>query len=245
MLAADPDTLTAHDIAAEATWADHYRDADIAGSRAHTRQWHFVDIELRSPSLDEACFSHPPLAPGTPASLGPAAECLVDKIDQFSSELAGPAAPAEERLLALKYLLHLVGDLHQPLHASDDADRGGNASMSPPRLSSGHLHHYWDSEFVANLGPVREIAAALREPHPRSANGPAVRRPTGRCNPSPWPAKTPTGSFPRPTCGAATAWMMRYIATATRDTQLQLTRAGVRLAAILNRALSTRAQRSR
>jgi hypothetical protein len=49
MLAADPDDLTAHDIASEATWADRYRDLDRRGSRQHyeqTRRWHFVNIEL-------------------------------------------------------------------------------------------------------------------------------------------------------------------------------------------------------
>jgi len=57
MLAADPDNLTAHDIAAGATWADRYRDSDRNGSRQHyeqTRQWHFVDVELADPGLDRA-----------------------------------------------------------------------------------------------------------------------------------------------------------------------------------------------
>jgi S1/P1 Nuclease len=57
MLAADPDNLTAHDIASEATWADRYRDSDRAGDRRHyeqTRDWHFVDVELADPNLDTA-----------------------------------------------------------------------------------------------------------------------------------------------------------------------------------------------
>jgi len=61
MLAADPDNLTAHDIASEATWADRYRDSDHSGNRQHYEQtwrWHFVDIELDDPNLDTACFSH-------------------------------------------------------------------------------------------------------------------------------------------------------------------------------------------
>ena len=51
---------------------------------------------------------------------------MVDKVNAFAAELADPATPAPERLLALKYLLHVVGDLHQPLPASDNHDRGGN-----------------------------------------------------------------------------------------------------------------------
>ena len=61
MLTADPDTLTAHDIASGATWADRYRDSDRGGSRQRyeqTRQWHFVNIELDGPNLDRACLGH-------------------------------------------------------------------------------------------------------------------------------------------------------------------------------------------
>src|SRR5215467_16293490 len=71
LLAADTDSLTAHDIASEATWADKFRDANVDGSRERTRQWHFVDIELAAPNLDEACFNHPPIPSGATASNGP------------------------------------------------------------------------------------------------------------------------------------------------------------------------------
>jgi nuclease S1 len=53
----------------------------------------------------------------------------VDKIDQFAAELANPATADPERLLALKFLLHFVGDLHQPLHAADDHDAGGTKEL--------------------------------------------------------------------------------------------------------------------
>ena len=128
MLTADPDTLTAH-IASGATWADRYRDSDRGGSRQRyeqTRQWHFVNIELDGPNLDRACFGHPRLPAAVPASSGPAKACLVDKIEQFTAELSNSATAPGERLLALEFLLHLVGDVHQPLHAVDDHDAGGN-----------------------------------------------------------------------------------------------------------------------
>jgi hypothetical protein len=128
MLAADPDNLTAHDIASEANWADRYRDPDRNGSRQHhqqTRQWHFVSVELDDPNLDRACYGHPPLPAGI-ASNGPARACVFDKIEQFAAELADPRTDPEERLAAFKFVLHLVGDLHQPLHAADDHDAGGN-----------------------------------------------------------------------------------------------------------------------
>jgi hypothetical protein len=114
---ADTDTLTAHDIASEATWADKYRDSDRDTTKIRykaTGQWHFVDVELAQPDLASACFGHPPLPPGIPASKGPPQACVVDKINQFATELGDPATGASEQLLALKFLLHFVGDLHQP-----------------------------------------------------------------------------------------------------------------------------------
>jgi hypothetical protein len=111
----DTDTLTDHDIASEATWADKYRDSDRYTTKIRhqaTRLWHFVDIELDEPNLASACFGHPPLPSGIPASKGPPRACVVDKVDQFAAELANPSTAASERLLALKFLLHFVGDLH-------------------------------------------------------------------------------------------------------------------------------------
>ena len=43
--------------------------------------------------------------------------------------LGNPATGAAEQLVALKFLLHFVGDLHQPLHAADDHDAGGNKKL--------------------------------------------------------------------------------------------------------------------
>jgi hypothetical protein len=133
LLAADTDTLTDHDISSEATWADKYRDSDRDTTKIRyeaTWRWHFVDVELAQPDLASACFGHPTLSPGVPASKGSAQACVVDKIDQFASELGDPATSASEQLLALKFLLHFVGDLHQPLHAADDHDAGGNKKLA-------------------------------------------------------------------------------------------------------------------
>jgi hypothetical protein len=117
MLAADADTLTGHDIASAATWADRYRDSDRNGSRQHYEQtwrWHFVNVELDEPNLDAACFGHPPLRAGTVASNGPSQACIVDTMEQFAAELASPRTDPEGRLVAVNLVLHLVGDLHQP-----------------------------------------------------------------------------------------------------------------------------------
>ena len=169
LLAADKDKLTAADFVSRATWADRYRDSDRFSTRTHylaTRQWHFVDIEIDAPDLDAACGQHPPLAAGTPASRGPPSACLVDKIDQFAAEWRAPGTTRHERQLALKFLLHFVGDLHQPLHAADHHDRGGNAVdvLYNKRTTPDNLHAYWDTHLVQKLGTdPRVVGAALNK----------------------------------------------------------------------------------
>ena len=196
MLAADTSGLTAaRDIASEATWADRFRDSDRNTTRQRflqTRQWHFVDVEIASPDPAAACFGHPPLPQGVAASAGPAEACVVDKIVQFEHELAAPATPKAERLLALQFVLHFVGDLHQPLHASDAHDQGGNAKqVRMPGRAAGSLHHHWDTAY---------------------------------------------GKLPPPQHGVRPL-SKAYVKGATRLVAQQLSKAGVRLAALLNRSL--------
>ena len=138
LLASDTDPLTGHDMASEATWADAYRQH---GHR-ETAAWHFVDTEIDgSADQDAACFGHP--APAAPASAGPAQDCVVDKVREFAAELAAPDTSPDERLLALKFVLHFVGDEHQPLHASDNHDRGGNCVLlSLGGARTQNLHAY-------------------------------------------------------------------------------------------------------
>jgi len=61
------------------------------------------------------------------------------------------------------FLLHFIGDLHQPLHAAHDRDRGGNdKKVSAAGQASGNLRHYWDDVFVEQLGPnAKSIASDL------------------------------------------------------------------------------------
>jgi hypothetical protein len=166
LLAGDTDPLTEHDIASEATWADKYRDSDRFTTKfryQETRLWHFVDIELSEPNLTSACFGHPPLPSGAPASEGPPRACVVDKIDQFAAELGNSGTGASEQLLALKFLLHFIGDVHQPLHADDDHDAGATKKIvAGGRLQPGNIHGYWDIEFVERLGSdPNQVAANL------------------------------------------------------------------------------------
>jgi len=157
LLNADDDTLTAGDIPSRATWADKYRDSDRNTTKQRyeaTRQWHFIDTELDNPNMDTACFNHPAVPPSTPASKGPKDDCVVDKINQFKAELSSAGTPEAEKLLALKFLLHFVGDVHQPLHSADDHDRGGNEKfvLFAHRSTCMPLHAHWDTTLVQRLG---------------------------------------------------------------------------------------------
>ena len=241
LLAADTDPLTAHDIASAATWADKFRDADRGDSRARTRQWHFVDIEITAPNIDEACFNHPTIPNGTVASDGPADDCVVDKIQQFAAELADPATDAEERVAALKFVLHFVGDVHQPLHSSDDHDRGGNAKrVSAGGFAAGNLHHFWDTEFVEQLGADPETIASDLIGHITKAQ--QTQWQAG--GPADWAKETfgvaKTDAYGQlPPAGSKGSFRLsdEYITTAANDAAEQLSKAGVRLAMILNQAL--------
>ena len=247
MLAADTDTLTQHDIADEAVWADTHRDLDRKKAQQRlvvTDSWHSVKLELDHPDLKTACEGHAALPAGTPASQGPAA-CAVDKVDQFAEELSSKTASAGEKLLALKYLLNLVADLHQPLYVSDNHNEGGDQTLvSGGGAEPGALRHYWDAEFIDYLGddpkPIADdIADGVRQSKTfdkmskgtptdwaLEAFGLAKEHAYGKL-----PAKKPDGSYELPP---------DYVTDSIETIRLQLARAGVRLAAILNRSLSTK-----
>lgn len=236
MLATDKSGLTNTDIAAEATWADKYRSA-----HRETATWHFVDNEIDDGDIDRACFGYPTLPHNTPASAGTAQDCVVNKINQFTKELRdGGTAPAE-RLLALQFLLHFVGDLHQPLHSSDAHDRGGNDQIvSAAGMRSGKLHSYWDTAFVKKLGDDEsQVASAL------------VAK-IGKADMAKWRQQTPRdwsleafdlakievyGKLPAPDAKGRYRLPDDYVANASSIVATQLSRAGVRLANVLNDAL--------
>jgi hypothetical protein len=239
LLAQDTDPLTQHDIASEATWADKYRN-----QHRETGNWHFVDIEIDNPDISSACGGRPPLPPNTLASNGPPA-CILDKIQQFTDELSKPGTDPEERLVALKFLLHFVGDLHQPLHSSDNHDRGGNQIKvivdgfeHNPR---DELHAYWDTQFVRILGrSPKEIAQQLMD-----KITPENVKTWSAGTPDEWSmeafklSKADVYGDPPLTKNDVQHLDAAYVDRAAKDVALQLSRAGVRLTAILNKALSS------
>jgi hypothetical protein len=198
-------------------------------------------MEREAPDLSAACFGSPPLPPGTEAAAGPANACIIDKIGQFERELHVSGTSSEERLRALQFLLHLVGDLHQPLHAIDDHDAGGNSRhVSAPGLQWASLHFYWDVEFVQRLGADPDALAARLI----ARIAPQDLQRWRRGAPADWAREAfevgkalGYDALPPPERPGYYRLPDSYVDAATQAVALQLARAGVRLAVILNRAL--------
>ena len=139
---------------------DHaYQGIDVGRSnsvqRPETAPWHYVNIPV-----------HP--APGEPSGYVPTRDCpngacVVAKIEQFERVLADRQASERERLEALKYLVHFIGDMHQPLHASNNHDRGGNDVTVTFMGRQTNLHAVWDSGIIepAVSGNERSYAMQL------------------------------------------------------------------------------------
>jgi hypothetical protein len=235
MLAED----TGPDMLSQATWADAWADG-----HPETAQWHFVDLELDAPDLAAACHGFPKAS--GPGSAGPADDCIVGKLNAFEEELASPSTPEPERILALKYVLHLVGDIHQPLHASDHHDRHGECvTVTIPGHRRLNLRAYWDTTVLAPLGPDPVAAAHALEAHITRAQKAAWTK----GSPADWAqesyalAKSAAYTIGSPPgCGTRAAPMAlkpAYQKRAQATARVQLEKAGVRLAAVLNRSASS------
>jgi S1/P1 Nuclease len=205
-----------------------------------------VDTELDNPNLATACFNFPQLGAGQAASAGPAQDCVVDKITEFTAELSDPSTPQAEQILALKFFIHFVGDVHQPLHASDHEDKGGNCIGldKSSDYSSTNLHAYWDTGVFKSLGTSpTAIAKTL------NAGISASKAKTWSAGDAKaWAMdafeisqKDVYKLASLPTCAAPgkISLSAAYEKAALADAKIQLQKAGVRMAWVLNRALGS------
>ena len=208
-------------LADVASWAD-----DVRRSRPETAPWHYVDIPLDAPLYDAArdCAG---------------SECAVAKLEQFRTVLADPSATPAARLEALKWVVHLVADVHQPLHDEDHDDRGGNQVQILGYGRTLSLHAFWDTTMIAQDNPdASDLATALD-----AQITPAEVADWNRGTPEDWanqahalarPAYTLLGN---PAPGSSIEVPDSYVNTEQKVIELQLERAGVRLADVLNQAL--------
>ncbi|SFP53981.1 S1/P1 nuclease [Sphingomonas rubra] len=132
------------------------KDADGKSRFGYAYSWHYQNVNICTRfDLEPACKD---------------GNCVSAQIDRQEAILADRRASPKDRVMALAFLVHFVGDLHQPLHAGDKADKGGNDAhadygiYSTPRLN---LHSIWDgllAERAISTPPplVRRYPAAER-----------------------------------------------------------------------------------
>ena len=105
--------------------------------------------------------------------------CVVSKIAEFRAVLADRDAPRARRRQALRFFVHLVQDLHQPMHVADRGDRGGNdLQLRLGRYENTNLHQVWDSGLfrLAVSRARRGRAGPRRDGDGRPARGAAWLR---------------------------------------------------------------------
>lgn len=228
LLANDPDGTT---LPAVSFWADKVKKS----SRPQTENWHYVNIPVgdRPATFDRTrdCRLDPRRG-----------DCIINAVERQLRTLGDARAPAKERRDALKFITHLIGDLHQPLHcAQRDDDHGGNdVAVVLLREDGWTLHTVWDSGLIAQTGLsqnryVQKLTESLRaQDAARMAGG----TPTDWANEAHALAVTHAYRNPsgRPVVNRAKL-DTRYVEAAIEVVDLQLARAGVRLAAVLNAAL--------
>lgn len=122
-------------LARISTWPDEVRSDprwDFAAP------WHYVTID------DPASYTALPPVPAEQRDL----RNIVDAILYFREVLGDAGRSTEERAVALKFLVHFVGDVHQPLHVGRGDDRGGNSVQLFFFGESTNLHSVWDSKLI-------------------------------------------------------------------------------------------------
>ncbi len=144
------------DLVSVCTWAD-----GIAHTRPETAPWHYIQVNVREEQnrwdLSDVCRDH---------------QCVVDQIERDEKILTDQWASRPDKREALKFLIHFVGDVHQPLHCAEDNDRGGNekwfryygSGRGSRRYTWINLHSFWDNllEPHAKENP-RKLATELEQ----------------------------------------------------------------------------------
>jgi len=132
-------------MADSATWADDIKNIDKTG------QWHYVDIPLAvSESGEDAMVWCAPLGP--PQAGKDRTGCILNATAFELELLHDKTQPPAVRANALRYVIHFLGDITQPLHDTDNHDQGGNCtSINVSFLDKpANLHGIWDYALLAN-----------------------------------------------------------------------------------------------
>ncbi len=242
------------DLMADAsTWADDIRRT------AGTGKWHYMDIPRQETGGDPAKWCEDV---GPAAERGERAGCVLAAIAYNRDILRNPQNPGQVRADALRYLIHLAGDIHQPLHTTDNHDQGGNCApmVLLDAASISNLHSIWDSglleqhlrdlhqtvaQYAASLNQRFAAEKAKWAPSPADVNTwvweshAAGNRVTFGAIEPPIPMEPETG---KTDCNAESAKVyalhvhlnQAYLNKATPVIDEQIAKAGFRLAEMLN-----------
>jgi hypothetical protein len=132
------DLLGTQSLADVSTWADELRDDPQYKSTAN---WHFINI---NPGLNFNQFSE--------AVKSQSKENLYTAFNKSLNDLKSVATSKQQKIDALKFLVHFVGDIHQPMHVSRAEDKGGNTIQVQFYGKGTNLHTLWDSRLLDHQG---------------------------------------------------------------------------------------------
>lgn len=207
-------------MASIASWADEVRRA-----RPQTANWHFIDIPISKPHLDMARDC-------------PGGDCVIAEIARLEKSLRDPALAPAERREALMFLIHFVGDMHQPLHCSDNGDKGGNGVNVELAGHRMNLHSLWDSALLGRIGTEDQLFPALSAAsarHARSWSKGSVEDWAEQAHKA--SQKIVYGRLPKTAPGAPAVISPAYERAADPLIRAQIEKAGARLARVLDQTL--------
>ncbi|CAN4278146.1 S1/P1 nuclease [Pseudoxanthomonas sp. LjRoot125] len=203
-----------------ASWADDLRDSDPVLGKT-TSRWHFVNIGEHDCAYEQVRDC-------------PNGNCVVEAIRAQAAILADTKRTRAERLQALKFVVHFVGDVHQPLHAGYGRDKGGNDVQINFNDRGTNLHTLWDSRMLLSTG--RSEADYLRRlralPRP-DVGAIALPPPSADWAEQSCRVVTQPGFYPR-----RAKLEQSYVDQHLPVVEQQLRAGGVALAKVLNAALS-------
>lgn len=203
-----------------ATWADEIRSEE---RWRHTGSWHYLNFDLGdcSYSAKQNCRG---------------GNCVVAAIEREARTLADRKAGDAKRANALRFVIHFVGDVHQPLHAGLGRDRGGNDVQIRYGRDGNNLHGFWDQDIIR---AYRGKLAVMPHADDLLANdGPDGDWHWHDRSPVVW-AETSCAIVQRPDFYPARGAIDRdYVQRFAPVVDDQLEAAGHRLAAMLNRILA-------
>lgn len=144
-------------------WADCIKP--LGDRFAYAYSWHYQNVDVCKPfDLKSACKD---------------GNCVSAQIERNARLIADTKVPVRERLTALAFIVHFVGDLHQPMHAGDHQDLGGNRVAANYGVVGGraNLHGIWDGWLAERAistppsGPSAILASLSAEERSRLAAG--------------------------------------------------------------------------